>query len=433
LAGCLAILLLGACAPKPQPAELPVRVARLEPVLAKTPFGKTVAEAVRSSPELSASAAEIAVAQAELSEAQSAARPGLTLGLDLAASAALGQGFGSRNSAVVKVTQLLFDGGATKRRVEAAEISVQREAYLRDAATAQTALGAVEAWINLIQQRQIRNLAVENEATHQDFFEKVQELSDAGVGTQVDYLSAQSRLAQATARKAAAINALAHAEADYRQIFATLPTHLPSVPTGPSLPAQSDDGLIKTSPRLQSLDAEIDAAAQLVAAAEAARQPPVSFEAGVGYDPTLGDPAVSVGVSPRFEVSNGGRRNAVVAQAKARLARLQAERDQLARDIRRTLQVLRADQRSGRATVAAGAASVKAHTATVGAVDEQFSTGRQSISQLLDAQRDLFDASESLIRARSDLKITQYAALALTGDIIDVFGLTPPVPDETAE
>lgn len=48
------------------------------------------------------------------------------------------------------------------------------------------------------------------------------------------------------------------------------------------------------------------------------------------------------------------------------------------------------------------------------------------MSQLLDAQRDAFLAGEALLVAERDLTLSGYAALALTGDILDVFGIVLP-------
>ena len=45
---------------------------------------------------------------------------------------------------------------------------------------------------------------------------------------------------------------------------------------------------------------------------------------------------------------------------------------------------------------------------------------------MLDAQRDLFDAGETLIVAKRELALSGYAALALTGDILDAFGIVLP-------
>jgi len=69
---------------------------------------------------------------------------------------------------------------------------------------------------------------------------------------------------------------------------------------------------------------------------------------------------------------------------------------------------------------------VNSNAASVDAAREQFSIGRRSMVDLLDAQRDFVRAEETLIRAEQERFLTDYAALALTGDILDLFDITLP-------
>ena len=65
-------------------------------------------------------------------------------------------------------------------------------------------------------------------------------------------------------------------------------------------------------------------------------------------------------------------------------------------------------------------------TGRVDAAREQFSIGRRSMVDLLDAQRDYVRAEDTLIRAEQERFLTDYAALALTGDILDLFDIILP-------
>jgi adhesin transport system outer membrane protein len=105
----------------------------------------------------------------------------------------------------------------------------------------------------------------------------------------------------------------------------------------------------------------------------------------------------------------------------------QAERDMLFRDVREALAFVRADQVAGDARVIAARKAAKTNAESVDAAREQFSIGRRSMVDLLDAQRDYVRAEETLILAEQDRFLTDYAALALTGDIIDVFAI--PLPE----
>jgi outer membrane protein TolC len=112
------------------------------------------------------------------------------------------------------------------------------------------------------------------------------------------------------------------------------------------------------------------------------------------------------------------------------VAELEAERTDLERQILRSLAYLRSDQRSGRARVAAATTAVAANEVALGAIEEQFTVGRRTILQVLDARRDLSDVKQALALARRDAALSGYAALALTGDVLDVLGILLPVRAE---
>jgi outer membrane protein TolC len=77
--------------------------------------------------------------------------------------------------------------------------------------------------------------------------------------------------------------------------------------------------------------------------------------------------------------------------------------------------------------VDAARVAVEANQIAVAAAEQQFTIGRRTLTQLLDARRDLFLASEALALAERDLALSGYAALALTGDILDALGVLLPL------
>ena len=57
-------------------------------------------------------------------------------------------------------------------------------------------------------------------------------------------------------------------------------------------------------------------------------------------------------------------------------------------------------------------------------MQSQFRIGRRTLIEILDAQRDLVNAQERLIFAEQNFFLTNYAALSLTGDILDLLGIS---------
>ena len=59
---------------------------------------------------------------------------------------------------------------------------------------------------------------------------------------------------------------------------------------------------------------------------------------------------------------------------------------------------------------------------------KQTFVGRRSLIELLDAEREALASEQQRIGAEHDRAMVGYAALAVTGDILDAFGITLPPP-----
>lgn len=415
----------GATGPVPGDSDpVPVAAAPSEPRvltrLAGTVFGQSIAQAAITSPDRQAAAARVREAEAGLQAETGAFRPQVSLG----AEATTRIGGGSDATPLVRVRQLIYDGGASRGRQAAAQARVVQSESDRLGALAALTYDAVEVWHDLRAARQRLALAERNQRAHRQFLAQIEDRAAAGAGAEPEVLTARSRLANATTRAIEAQARLERATAAYVRAFGQAPRgDLAAAPPAPALPAGPEAEVIATSPRLRSLQAAIKAAEGDLAAARAARRPAVSL-GGTGRrggDGRRVDAGLSLEID--YDLGTQGRRAAAVQAAEARLQGLEAARESIRRDIARALADLRADQRAGSARLAAARDAVAANEAAVEAARGQFSIGRQSLAGLLDAQRDLFEASEALIAAERELALTGYAALSLTGDILDAFGI----------
>ena len=431
------LLALAACAQSPDLDALEAsfdappdqREVRVSDRVSQTGFGRTVARAVEENPRLDASNADVLAARAREDGEAGGFLPRFSLGVTLGSGLSGGS---MALSPIVELMQLVYDGGATaSRRIAArARVFESRGARLEVAAAlALEAVEAVEAWQNLVAARAQHDLARENEAAHRSLLAQVQERSEAGAGTQSDVLTAQARLADAVARRVQALSGRDRAEAVFREIFDRGATSLGAPPDAPTLSDVPDDRLIATSPRVRGIDASIKAAEADLAATRAARFPRVDLRT-TGRREVRGS-GIDTDLDLLLDYDSGapGQKAAAIRESEARLASLHADRDSLAREIRRALAFARSDQRTGLVRVRAARDAVDANEATVAAGREEFSIGRRGLIGLLDAQRDLFEAGERLIVARREQALSGYVVLALTGDILDAFAITLPSPD----
>jgi outer membrane protein TolC len=406
-------------------AEAPGRMA---PSLAATPFGQAVAVAVQSYPALAAGGARIRAAEAALAGEQGAYLPQVSLGAETGVRR-VGGASTNRSSPVLEITQLVYDGGAAVQRTSAARARVAQTANDRLALAASLTMQAVEAWHEVLHRRRLLELAGRNMALHREFLRQTEDRVGAGAGAETDLLTAQSRLADATARRVTAQSRLDRAEAEFRELYGRAATGIVPPAPAPGLPGTAAE-IVDQSPRLRSIDASILAAQAELQAARAGTRPNIVMRVTGGTD-ARGRADVGANIGFQYDLDTGRRREAAVRSAEARVLELEAERESLSRQIGRALDFVRSDQRAGAERMRAALAARRANEANVTAVREQFGIGRRGITELLDAQRDFIASSEAVFEAELELAISGYAALALTGDILDVFGIMLPAPEST--
>lgn len=402
---------------------------RLPPSLAGTPFGQAVANAVQAYPALAAGGARIRAAEAALDAERAAFLPQVSLGAEAGLRSAGGTST-TRTSPVLEVRQLIYDGGAATQRSSAARARIAQSANDRLALASSLTMDAVEAWHEVLHRRRLLELANRNVALHQDFLRQTEDRVGAGAGAETDLLTAQSRLADATARRVTAQSRLDRAEAEFRQLYGSAPGSIAPPAAAPALPGSPAE-TVQQSPRLRSLDARIMAAQAELQVARAGTRPSLLLRV-TGGTTAQGRADVGANIGLQYDLSTGGQREAAVRAAEARVLELEAEREDLARQIERALDFVRSDQRAGAERLRAARLARRANEANVEAVREQFTIGRRGITELLDAQRDFISASESMLDAEMELALSGFAALALTGDILDVFGIVLPDPRRSA-
>lgn len=401
--------------------QSPPPLVRMPALLSATSFGQDVAAAVRAHPDLTGQGARLDAARADLDLIRAGARPQVSLGVD-AGSLLVGGVAGSASVVpILEVSQLLFDAGATRARLRAGRESVVGQQIDREAIASELTLGAVAARIDLQHQRALLRLADANLAEHRNLLERIRDRVQTGAGSAADRLSAESRLADAMARRAAIRSDLDRAEVVHAELFGASAASGSVVPSAPDLPAGDMQAVITLSPRILGVDARIAAAMATRDAVRASVWPSMSLDIEA-LRPDAG-PKVSASVRPRAVLSGGGKRVATLARADAEIAGLLAERQVAEREVVRALAFVRSDRQSGQARLDAARAARAANAAAQGAARDQFDAGRRDIGGLLEAQRDLFQASVTLAEAERALLLSGYAALALTGDILDVFGL----------
>jgi len=425
-------LLLAACTTQPDLAPVAASLEsgtaglgadRVPDRVARGRFGRHIARAVMTEPAITRSTADIAAARADKRAADGAFRPDLEVGVD--ARTRLVDGDRRNDSGpFLRVSQLVYDAGAARSDQTAAEARVLQSRAQRIETGARVTLEAVEVYKRLLSSRRLLAVAEDNLRVLRGFADQIAERVRRGAGSAADSLTARSRVADAETQRADAQALLERAEAAFRRLFAAIPPDLPQPAKAPPLPAGEAD-VLDQSPRLRAANATLKAAEADLLAARARRQPGVELGA-TGRRASGGGGDLALDVTLNYSLDTRGERRAAIDAAQARLDAARADRDSLRREVREALAFVRTDQTAGEARVIAARQAVESNAESVEAAREQFGIGRRSMVDLLDAQRDFVRAEQTLIRAEQERFLTDYAALALTGDILDVFDITLP-------
>ncbi|MGB1207601.1 MAG: TolC family protein [Paracoccaceae bacterium] len=392
---------------------------RLSASLSKSSFGKRVAQAVSLHPSVRAATADILLAQAELRTVSGAFRPEVSAG----ATATTRLNGSNDATPFLRVDQLLYDGGASRSRIAAQTASVTSSRSTRLVTASEFARQAVQVHVNMAAAKSIVDLTRDNLNAHRRYARLIQERRASGVGAQSDALTAQSRLADAETTFVNAQADMERARARYIEVISVPPTSTAFPPSAPKLPGRSS-AAINGSPRMQALEARLAAAQAELEAARQGRRPRVEVGASAQrqQDGSGGDVVLDMSVDYTFDTR--GEASAAIQRAYANTLRLESDKATLARDIARTLEFLKSDQNAGTQRLASARRAAAANSRNVRAANEEFSIGRRDLLQVLDAQRDLVSAQRTVVEAQQSILMTGYEAIALTGDIIPVFGIS---------
>ena len=423
----------------PPEASMGSAVARASKALPPA-FINAVRSAVQSHPDAAVQRARVAGAEAEVSEAWAAWRPSLGVGTQrregIANAQRLGFDTGSRTDLYLTGSQLLWDFGRAYATIDARRAGVdamraggatQLEALVLSAAQAYSEVAQFRAQVgnaNYLRDRMaaLRALLADRQAM--------------GAGSQAEVLRADSRIATLEAARVTLLGQQRQAEAAYEAVFnAPPPPALAPLAPVRVAPADREAALAQALATNQSLaerEAEARALERDAAAARRSRYPSLTLQlAGRRYDVegnwlsqnSAADEDFAVTLQGAVPVYQGGALSARQDQAAAKAKAAQYTVAAAKREVVRTVQGRYAEAQARQAELRAQGAVVAADAAAVSALSDQFTAGRSSLTELLDAQRDLFFSTRALINAQSLALQAELAYAQATGTLLDTFGV----------
>jgi adhesin transport system outer membrane protein len=391
---------------------------RLSATIAKTQFGGNVRTAMLASPVTLSNAATVRSARALVDAERGSYRPQVVFETDVTTSGTVPE---------LALTQLVYDGGATKARVKAATVQAYQNREDQVAALASETLRAVEAAITLERARRLASVARSNQSQLARLRSIVADRVDAGAGSTADLLAAESRLTRAQSDTLEADAALKQAIGNYAEVFGKAPSGAPNVPDAPALKSTDIQTIIAASPRMTSLRLAREKVDHEIRALEADGFPRLSVRAASGLGQRPGTQRdLQAGLNITVPIASGGQRKARIASAQERAVALEADQERLRRALVRGLSEAQNEIATRRNRLANARRAVNTADQALASAQDQFSIGRATVTTLLDSQRDVAEAERNLAQIEAATKLDGYALLGLTGDILDAFGIPNP-------
>ncbi len=335
----------------------------------------------------------------------------------------------SQRGVTLTLTQMLFDGFATRNDVERLNYAaLVRYFEVLDSAE-NTALEATRAYIDVLRYRDLVKLAEDNYVRHRQFFDQIQERTKAGVGRRVDLEQASGRLALAESNLLTEISNLHDVSARFQRIVGITPVD-----------TLSESGLLKDNIPVQlngALQRAFDANPALLAAIEnigsakseidvrrARFAPRVELRANtdqrnkndVGVGPHANSRTVEVVLN--WNLYKGGSDNAALKQAAEQLNTSKDLRDKACVDLRQTLTIAYNDiQRLAEQLKYLDQHQLSIEKARE-AYQRQFEIGQRTLLDLLDTENEYFQARRAYVNGTRDHELAHARTQAGMGALL---------------
>ncbi|MEP2715175.1 TolC family outer membrane protein [Pseudophaeobacter sp.] len=317
---------------------------------------------------------------------------------------------------------LLFDGGATKLKQLAAQqvVLATRQSLLNF--EQQVLFDAVEAYVNVLSQKETVRLQTNNLRLLQEELKASQDRFEVGEVTRTDVALAQSRLASARATLIQSRGDLLAAEASYIQAVGNpigtaagappLPKRVASLQAAETIAARNHPSLLAQQHSVKAADYAIEASrkglgpkielgAEITASA--------SFANAGNTDSTGGS------ITYTQPIFAGGK---LASALRSSIASRDAERGALISVQRSVAQAVAAAYvtlEAATASLVSSNESVRAAQVAFDGIREEATLGARTTLDVLQAEQDLLNASTARVQARASQAIASYALLQSQG------------------
>ena len=393
--------------------------------------------AYQTNPTLTAQRETLKATDATVAIAKAAGRPQIsgTVGLnrDLSRQGILAtQGKGPHLSVGADLSYPLFNGGAVKNSVRAAQTRVEAGRATLKAVEGDVFTNAVSAYMDVIRDRSVVELNQNNVKVLQTNLEATRDRFQIGDLTRTDVAQSEARLQLGISQLATAQGKLTGSEATYRQVIGHDPGQLAPPPPLPPLPTTADEAVriaLANNPDLVAGSRTLMATGYDVRVAEAGRLPTLSGVLSGTYvnelngagnnifgqpNPTTGT-QTTAGLSSRVPIFQGGLPGARVREAQALQGQAQEQLIGTERAVVQAARAAFANYDAAQKAIQANTVAVQANELALEGNRAEQSVGTRTIIEVLNAEQELLNSQVALVSAKRDAYVAGFQLLNVMG------------------
>ena len=339
-----------------------------------------------------------------------------------------------RNSASLTVTQLLYDGFATRNDIKRLDRTRLARLFEFFDTSESIALEAVRAYYDVLRYRELVRLAEDNFVQHRSVFDQTERRVKAKVARAVDLEQLSARLALAEANLLTETSNLHDTTARFQRIVGQVPTQEMPLPAQltQNIPIDAVSAILGAQHRNSALRAAIEnvrAANAALASRSGTFQPRFDLrlrrDQGKNLDGIRGNSDGTVAeVLMNWNLFNGFSDRARERQFAEQLNVAKDLRDKTCRDIRQTLLIAYNDMRKLKEQIGYLDQNRVSIEKARNAYRLQFDIGQRTLLDLLDTENELFQAKRAVANADQDLNISYARTHAGLGTLLTALELS---------
>ncbi len=331
------------------------------------------------------------------------------------------------------VTQNLFRGYDTQNQVEQNTFRAQSALYDVYDSADKIALDAIQAYLDVLKQQRLLELATENVNSHEGILSQIRERNNSGVGRASQLQQTEGRVARAHASLIAQQNNLQDSLTQLHQILGRYVTPQDLQP--PQLPELPPDDLntlidqaLQHHPAMQVALKNINASRADYKRSRHTRYPDIDLRLGSKWGDNIGGfngetKELSLTLNLTYNFYNGG---ADKATQQKKISVMYQRKEFAARVRRQIIDTLRlawvADESLTRQLVFLKQHIEKSRQ-TVASYREEFFIGQRDLIDLLDAANELNTAQNEYTKAYYDAMAARYRVYEATGQLFPALNL----------